>query len=150
MAHKICNLIKVFGKGAVIFAESCKCFKHLRSFTADLDSRRSHWLKMAFLASKFPLSFVKAICCQCYSFEEEQKCFRMPSCQDTVCRGPEIKPATLRERVWRQVKTGFSTIWPLKPLSHSKLQLQLAVPSPAWVTCFLLWLCRPFLDLSAV
>lgn len=39
MAHKICNLIKVFGKGAITFAGSCKCSKHLLSFTTDLDFR---------------------------------------------------------------------------------------------------------------
>lgn len=34
---KICNLIKVFGKGAVTVAESCKCFTPLLSFMSDLN-----------------------------------------------------------------------------------------------------------------
>lgn len=61
MAHKICNLIKVFGKGAITFAESCKCFKHLLSFMTDLDSQWSHWLEMALLHTLIPFFIVKSI-----------------------------------------------------------------------------------------
>lgn len=46
MEHKICNLIQVFGIGAIKLEESCKCLQHLLSFMTNPHSKWSHWTEV--------------------------------------------------------------------------------------------------------